>query len=113
MTGLSLVSYVFGGPDAAAFSLPSFAPGSMVSKGGLLDVEIRLDAQAPLGAKFATLTFTTDQGAAFGGSGQQFTWDLTGNVIQASTDIPEPATLALVGLAIAALARRRQYSAGR
>jgi hypothetical protein len=107
LTGLTLVSYGFGGPDAAAFSLPLFGPGSVVGEGGVLDVEIQLDGTAPLGPKSATLTFTTNQGAAFGGNGQQFMWDLTGNVIEPSYAIPEPTTLGLLGLALAALARRR------
>jgi hypothetical protein len=85
----------------------------VVSEGGLLDVEVQLDGSGPLGAKFATLTLTTDQGAAFGGSGAQFTWDLTGNVVQASSDIPEPAAITLLALGGLALAARRRRSAAR
>ncbi|MBM4034468.1 MAG: choice-of-anchor D domain-containing protein [Planctomycetes bacterium] len=83
LTGLSLVSFVFGGPDGAAFSVAPGVPGSAVSEGGFLDVEVQFAAQGPAGAKSATLTLTTDQGAAFGGGGAQFAWNLTGNVVEA------------------------------
>ncbi len=82
LTDLTLVSAVITGPDAGLFQLNGFTPGTVLSKGEVANLSVQFNASGPPGAKSATLTFNTDQGAAFGGSGDSFDVPLTGTVVQ-------------------------------
>ncbi len=114
LTDLTLVAADLTGPDSALFSLIGFTAGTVLSGEGVASFfDISFSALGPVGAKSATLILTTDQGAAFGGSGQQFTWDLTGSVFQTNAAIPEPGSIALLFGGLAALARRRRNPARR
>lgn len=82
LTDLTLASAVITGPDAGLFQLNGFTPGTVLSKGQVANLSVQFNASGPPGAKSATLTFNTDQGAAFGGAGDSFDVPLTGTVVQ-------------------------------
>lgn len=81
-TDLTLLSAQITGPDAGLFELYGFAPGTMLAKDQVADLSVSFDASGAPGAKSATLTFQTDQGAAFGQAGQSFDIPLSGTVVQ-------------------------------
>jgi len=78
LTHLTLISAQITGPDAGLFTLLGFTPGTVLGKNQSANLSVRFAASAPPGPKSATLTFLTDQGAAFGTSGQSFGIPLTG-----------------------------------
>ncbi len=82
LTNLSLLSYTITGPDAARFSLSGFIPSSVIAAGGAEDLAVQFDATGAASGNYAAvLTLTTDQGAAFGGAGQQFSITLGAQVL--------------------------------
>ncbi|MFO1320850.1 MAG: hypothetical protein U1F52_14640 [Burkholderiales bacterium] len=84
LTALTLVSYEITGPDAARFSLSDFAAGQVLGNGQRADLGVRVTAGGAQGELSAVLTFHTDQQAAFGGDGSQFSYSLF------ATAVPEP-----------------------
>lgn len=73
LTNLTLVSAAITGPDASRFSLTNFTPGSVITAGNLQSNILQFSAAgAASGTYNATLTFTTDVGAAFGAAGTQY-----------------------------------------
>jgi hypothetical protein len=81
LTDLTLLSASISGPAAARFSLANFTPGTVVGAGENVELEVEFDwIGASPGNYSATLTFTTDQNAAFGATGQQFSITLTADV---------------------------------
>lgn len=108
LVGLTLLSYAITGPDAADFGLAGFTPGTVLSPGDDLNLLVQFNAMLPFGPRNATLTFFTDQNAAFGASGSSFSFNLQANVV------PEPSSLVVWGLlggvTAAATWRRRRRS---
>ncbi|MEQ9379721.1 MAG: choice-of-anchor D domain-containing protein, partial [Pirellulales bacterium] len=81
LTDLSLLTATITGPDAAAFSIDSFTPLTVVEAGATQGYMIQFDASGLTpGVKTATLTFTTDEGSSFGTLGSQFQVTLTAGV---------------------------------
>ncbi len=78
LTNLTLLSASISGPDADWFSLSGFTPGTVLGRGSSLGLSVDFTATGPVGAKQATLTFVTDQGAALGATGQSFSIPLAG-----------------------------------
>jgi len=96
LTNLTLLSATITGPDAARFSLSGFTPGSVLTAGGSLPISILFDGAGGALANYnATLTIVTDQGAAFGASGQVINIPLSALLVQA------PPLTQLTGAALA------------
>ncbi len=73
LTNLTLVSAAITGPDASRFALTNFTPGSVITAGNFQTNILQFSAVgAASGTYNATLTFTTDVGAAFGVAGTQY-----------------------------------------
>lgn len=108
LTDLTITGYTITGADAADFSVVVDPTGQVISKGGDLAIVIRATyGGTPNVPANATLTLTTDQGAALGGDGEDFTFALTAFMV------PEPSTVVLGGLgalALVAMARRRMVA---
>jgi hypothetical protein len=107
LTDLTLLSAHLGGPDAGMFSLLGFVPGTLLSKGDNFDLNL---AFTGTGAHTATLTLTTDEGAALGASGDVFTYTLAADTV-VTPPVPEPGQLSLLlgGLVgMGAMLRRRK-----
>lgn len=102
LTDLTINSLSITGPDADKFSIAAFTPGTVVGKGGNIDLQITFDPSEALGLFDATLTLFTDEGAALAGDGSDFSFSLTGE------SIPEPASVMLLGLGGLILAARRR-----
>ena len=66
LTGISIT-----GPDASAFELPAFTPGTVLDPTQFADLLVKYSPLAA-GVANATLELRTDVGAPFGGSGQSF-----------------------------------------
>ncbi len=94
MTDLTLLTTTLTGPDAAAFSLDTFVPLTVIGASGIEVLSVEFDATGlSPGAKTATLTFTTDEGSSVGTLGAQFQVTLTVIVDPAATaDIGGPYT---------------------
>jgi len=86
LTNLTLVSAAIDGPDAAEFNLVGFTPGMVLSASTLANLSLEFTGAGPLGAKSATLTFTTDVGVALGGSGATYQ-------IALAADVADPLTV--------------------
>ena len=109
LTDLSLLAA--GIQPESNFALENFVPGTVLSEGASVDLKIDFSA-ASLGLQTADLVITTDQGAAFGWSGQTFDYQLVADVIPSG--IPEPRTweMLVAGFGLVGLqygrSRRRQ-----
>jgi hypothetical protein len=106
LTDLSILSFSISGPNALDFSVTGFSPtvlSELVSNPTeTLPLTINLLNSATPGLKSAVLTFNTDQNAALGGDGLDFSYNLVANVTVAA--VPEPATgLIWGGLAVAGM----------
>lgn len=104
LTDLTLLSYLITGSDAPLFSLSGFTPGMVLHMGDFADLSISFAPGSP-GSYSAMLTFLTDQGASFASAGQSFSFLLTGTY---ATPAPAPASLGLIGTALAGLAALRR-----
>jgi hypothetical protein len=105
LTDLTLLSASLTGPDASLFSLVGFTPATILAKNAAADLQIEFnsDGTSP-GLKSAMLTFSTDQGAAFGVAGDSISFSLNGIVT-----VPEPSCRALtiiMGLCLVGLLRQ-------
>ena len=108
LTSLTLLGATFTGADAGLFSLDGFTPGMVLRAGDMAPLALSF-LPAAKGAFEATLTFLTDQNAAFGADGTAFSFRLRG------VGVPEPSGLALTlaGFgALAAVRRRRTRARG-
>jgi PEP-CTERM motif len=102
LTNLSILNFSVSGANAGAFSVSSL--GSVITEGGNLVVPITIVGTAKVGALSSTLSIFTDESAAFGGTGDTFTYALSG------FSVPEPTSLVALGAGLAGLAsvRRRR-----
>lgn len=100
LTDLSLLSAnIFAaGADAAKLSLSNFAP-TVLTEGDSIDLKIDFSAQS-LGLTKANLVIATDQNAAFGQSGETFTYALSADVV---AGVPEAQTWEMLLLGFGAL----------
>ncbi|ACK65619.1 protein of unknown function DUF1555 [Rippkaea orientalis PCC 8801] len=90
LTGLTLLNAFFEGPDADLFFLSNFTPGTVLARGESLFLDIGFTA-GTTGPKNATLRILTDQGAAFGQVGEDFSYNVT------ALAVPEPSSLLGLG----------------
>lgn len=107
LTDLTLESFVLSGANAADFSVVGFTTNTVLAE--TQSVTVTLDFSGPtVGSYNADLEFTTDEGAALGGSGAVFSYALAASV-------PEPATIITFGMGLAGMAwsRRRRATRGR
>ena len=106
LTDLTLISALITGTDASMFSTIGFTPNTLIGVGSFYNLQLRFTAADgdPQGLRTALLTLTTDQNAPAGQPGTPFAYTLQANVAH----VPEPTSLALFGLALAAAARRRR-----
>ncbi len=100
-----LLSSISGGTDPTDFSI-SMTPGTVVSEGNSVFLPIMLTANMT-GLLTASLTLTTDEGAALGNIGDYFTYQLTALSV---SSVPEPASFMVLGAGLAGLGvvRRRR-----
>ncbi len=92
LTNMTILNAVITGPDASYFTLSNFTQGMVLSKNQLQNLIITCNWSEfdPLYAfKTATLTITTDVGAALGSTGQIYTFHLQ------AVSIPESKTFIL------------------
>lgn len=89
-TALTLNSISISGLDASDFSLPLFTPGTTISAGQSYNLQIDLSPTAAYGFNLASLLVETDVGAALGGNGADYAYDIRSFVI------PEPGSLWLM-----------------
>ncbi|MBX9791950.1 MAG: hypothetical protein K2Y37_23755 [Pirellulales bacterium] len=81
LTNMTLVSAGISGPDASRFSLPTFTPGTVISAGGMQNLALQFNAVgAASGSYHATLTFTTDVGAALGSAATPYSINVSATV---------------------------------
>lgn len=85
LTNLTLASAVLSGDDAASFNLVGFTPGMVLSAASLANLSLEYVGDVVPGAKSATLTFSTDVGAALGGSGATYQLTIAAEVVEAPT----------------------------
>jgi len=91
LTNLTLLSATITGVDASYFSLENFTPGMVLTKNSLANLLLRFtNYNNSQGIKNAILTLVTDQNAAYGTSGDTFTFYLQ------AMAIPEPHSFALM-----------------
>lgn len=104
LTDLTINSASITGPDASFFSIIGAGTG-VIAKDGSLAITVRATYGGPnFVTRNALLTLATDEGAALGGDGNDYVFELTARMV------PEPSTLALAGLgclALVVMARRR------
>ncbi len=93
LTGLTLLSYQISGPDASFFSLSGFTPGTLLAAGNNIDLGLVFSAGATPGMRAATLRLSTDENAALGQSGTEFSYTLAATSV---TPVPEPHTVAML-----------------
>lgn len=99
LTDMTLLSATITGPDASYFTLENFTPGTKLSKSQLENLAIRFmhnyGGRDDYGyVRNATLTLTTDVGAALGVNGQSYSFALQ------ATTIPEISTLSMFAFSL-------------
>ena len=102
--GLTLENFTITGPDAQFFSLSGFTPREVLGAGESSPMQVQFAPNGTLGSKTAMLTFQSDQGTAFGATGETFSFTLTGKA-----DVPEPTAITLIPFAFVCfgMARRK------
>jgi hypothetical protein len=102
LTALSILDVSISGEDAPAFRVDGIIPQVLFEQQHA-NLPIHF---IPTEARdyYATLTIRTDQGAARGGAGQVFTYQLTGGGVVA---VPEPAAIGLLMVGVVIVNRRR------
>ena len=84
LTNLTLLSASITGPDGSHFTFSGFTPGTVLSAGDTLPLSVLFDGVTGSLANYnATLTIVTDQGAAFGATGQTIEIPLSAVLVQA------------------------------
>ncbi|WP_013321860.1 choice-of-anchor D domain-containing protein [Gloeothece verrucosa] len=98
LTGLTLLDAKFEGPGAEAFSLVNFTKGTVLGAGQSLNLQLQFNPLFKGDFSQIALRILTDQGTAFGQTGQSFSYNIK------ATAIPEPNTtlglLSLLGTAV-------------
>lgn len=98
LVGLTLLGYtITPGPGTGPtdFQLVGFMPGTVLSPADVLGLLVQFNSMLPDGPRIATLTFLTDQNAAFGAAGDTFSFTLIANVDDGV--VPEPSSLVIWG----------------
>jgi hypothetical protein len=108
---LTIEGYTITGADPGSFSVDSDIAGTVIPAGGTLLVPLTVVGTGP-GDLTSNLTIFTNAGSSAGGAGEAFNYLLDPMVVAglSATLAPEPASIALVGVGLAALAglRRRR-----
>jgi hypothetical protein len=106
---LTIEGYTITGADPASFSA-NLTPGTVIPAGGTLLVPITVVGTGP-GDLTSDLTIFTNEGTALGGTDQTFGYLLDPMVVAGySTSAPEPASLAVLGVGLAALVGVRRLA---
>ncbi|MBN2292771.1 MAG: PEP-CTERM sorting domain-containing protein [Pirellulales bacterium] len=104
LTDLTLLDFSITGDEADLFEMVGFTPGMVLHKDDNCCIELRYNGTGALGTANATLTLFTDEGAALGGDGLDYSYNIMAIVV------PEPSTISLLlfGLASLLCYRRRR-----
>jgi hypothetical protein len=95
LTNLTLLDAQFSGLHSDLFSLDGIVLGDVLSE--QQSVGFNVDFMSLIETAFSVnLTFFTDQYATFGGSGQEFVFDIRGRFTDHLTEVPAPAHLILL-----------------
>jgi hypothetical protein len=97
LTSLTLLSAHLSGVDASLFSLANFTAGMQLAEGGTFGLELDYSS-SDAGPHSAQLTIVTDEGAALGAAGDQFTYNLAAAGAVIAVPEPGPLQLLLAGL---------------
>lgn len=87
LTNLTLVSASITGPDASYFSLPTFTPGTVITAAQWHNLTVQFKGTDGDRQYNAQLSIVTDQGAAVGATGQQFSIALAAQVVSPALPI--------------------------
>jgi hypothetical protein len=109
---LTVEGYTITGADPGSFSVDSDVAGTVIHAGGTLLVPLTVVGTGP-GDLTSNLTIFTNAGSSAVGAGEAFNYLLDPMVVVGLSDAlaPEPASIAVIGVGLAALAALRRRRA--